>query len=212
MMEEWGLAYFHNGNLQMVSHNKTEKDVSGMIAKHRCTIDTQGRNISTVSEMKKLLLLKLIECKARQIHHVHSSLKNEISNRFNEVNRENRDEIKGDFVSMSVTLIANELEISRSQAQSLLEWWEKMKYIEKIKGRKRAAHLVEGSSIKTVRVPGAAKKVVGDIMQKKFGYGYWWKNLYIVVEPNFLAFLSFPIGKDSISFRQKQKITASLGC
>ncbi|MDG1950523.1 MAG: hypothetical protein P8J32_06960 [bacterium] len=162
--------------------------------------------------MKKLLLLKLVEFKARQIHHVHSNLKNEISNRFNEVNRENRTEIKGDFVSMSVTLIANDLEISRSYAQSLLEWWEKMHYIEKIRGRKRAAHIVNGTSIKTVRVPSAAKKVVGEVMREKFGYGYWWKNLYITVESNFLAFLSFPLGKETVSLRQRQKIRASLGC
>ena len=193
-MVKWGLAYHHNGNLQLVSHNKTEKHFSGTIVKHRCTIDTQGRNITTVSEMKKLLLLKLVEFKARQIHHVHSNLKNEISNRFVEVNRENRTEIKGDFVSMSVTLIANDLKISRSYAQSLLGWWEKMHYIEKLKGRKRAAHVVDGTSIKTVRVPSEAKKFVGSIMRDKFGYGYWWKNLFITVEPNFLAFLSFPLG------------------
>lgn len=199
MMVKLKLAHFHHSNLQLVSHNKVEKPINGFIARHRCTIDTQGRNISTVSEMKKLLLLKLVEYKARQIHHVHSNLKNEISNRFKEVNRENRTEIKGDFVSMSVTLIANELEISRTQAQTLLEWWEKMNYIEKVKGRKRAAHLIEGSSIKTVRVPKRAKKVVGEIMREKFGYGYWWKNLFITVEPNFLAFLSFPLGALSAS-------------
>jgi len=152
-MIKWGLAKFHHGNLQMVSHNKVEKPINGLIVKHRCTIDTQGRNITTVSEMKKLLLLKLVEYKARQIHHVHSSLKNEISNRFNEVNKENRTEIKGEFVSMSVTLISNELEISRTQSQTLIQWWEKMNYIERIKGRKRAAHIIEGTSVKTVIVP-----------------------------------------------------------
>lgn len=198
LMIKWKLAHYHKGNLQLVAHNKVEKPINGKVHRHRCTIDTQRKNITTIGEMKKLLLLKLVEFKARQINYMNSHLENELSYRVTQVNRENQDEIKGAYVGMSVSLIAKTLNIGKTTAHSLLEWWTRNKYISRIKGLKRAAQVKRETKIDNVRACKAARKVVTDIMKEKFGYGYWWRNLYITVEPDFLAMLSFPLQKSKV--------------